>query len=59
MRRYFEFPLFNYKTGRVLLQNNLKNLDPSYKIELGHLDCFGGEKLFSHLYINKIGSQLI
>ena len=28
-----------------VFQNNLKNLDPSYKMELDFWDCFGGGKV--------------
>ena len=37
---------FGYKT-RVFFpfQNNLKNLDPSYKMDLDLLDCLGRVKL--------------
>ena len=36
---------FSYKTSFFPFQNNPKNLDPSYKIDVDLLDCFGKVKL--------------
>ena len=32
---------FSYKTGLFSFQNNPKDLDPSYKMDLDLSDCFG------------------
>ena len=36
---------FGYKTEYFTFQNNPKNLDPSYKMDLDLWDCFGRVKL--------------
>ena len=36
---------FGYKTEFFFFQNNLKDLDPSYKTDLDLLDCLGRVKL--------------
>ena len=36
---------FGYKTEFVFFQNNPKDLDPSYKMDLDLLDCLGWVKL--------------
>ena len=36
---------FGYKTECFSFQNNPKDLDPSYKTDLGLLDCLGRVKL--------------
>ena len=35
--------LFSYKTEVFPFQNNPKDLDPSYKMDLDFWDCFGRE----------------
>ena len=48
--------LCNHAVIRVLpFLNNPKDLDPSYKMDLDFLDCFGREKL--HLITEEIGMQ--
>ena len=42
----FDIPyFFGYKTEFFSFQNNPKNLDPSYKMDLDLLDCLGRVKL--------------
>ena len=36
---------FNYKTELFSFQNNPKDLNPSYKMDLDLYDCFGRVKL--------------
>ena len=45
VREYFEIPYFSaYKTEAFPFQNNPKNLDPSYKMDLDLGDCLGRAK---------------
>ena len=40
--------------GFFLLQNNLNNLDPTYKMDLDCWDCFGRGKTLSYNQTNKL-----
>ena len=42
---YFIPYFFSYKTEFFSFQNNPKDLDPSYKMDLDVLNCFGRVKL--------------
>ena len=43
----------SYKLDKFLFQNNLKYLDPSYKVEIDLRDCFGRKKNPPISYLNK------
>ena len=50
---------WNFAIIRVLpFLNNLKDLDPSYKMDLDFWDCFGREKPPSYKWRNTVSSQL-
>ena len=51
--------LQNYARIRFLpFLNNPKDLDPSYKMDLGFWDCFGGKKLLSYIRRNMVCVKL-